>query len=396
MFKNVASQSIALFAFDITTGAAKTGDAANQVFYITKDWGSVTAIASNSGVPTEMDATNAKGWYKIAVSQTETNADAVVLSGKSSTANISVVGALVQTVPANYTTMVIDGSGRVDVSKVSGTSQTARDLGASVLLSTGTGTGQLDFTSGVVKANLAQILGTALTETAGQIAAAFKQWFNVAAPVGTVNSIPNATAGATGGLFIAGSNAATTANITGNLTGNVSGSVGSVTGAVGSVTGAVGSVTGAVGSVTGAVGSVTAGVTVTTNNDKTGYTASTVSDKTGYSLTQAFPSNFSSMAITAAGAVGVQSNVKKNTASTGFMFVLTDSTTHTPKTGVTVTAQRSIDGAAYASCANAVSEVSNGMYKIDLAAADVNGNHIMLRFTGTNTDDLNIELITEP
>lgn len=40
---------------------------------------------------------------------------------------------------------------------------------------------------------------------------------------------------------------------------------------IASVTGAVGSVTGAVGSVTGAVGSVTAGVTVTTNNDKTGY-----------------------------------------------------------------------------------------------------------------------------
>jgi hypothetical protein len=35
----------------------------------------------------------------------------------------------------------------------------------------------------------------------------------------------------------------------------------------------------------GAVASVTAGVTVTTNNDKTGYTVSTVSDKTGYSLT---------------------------------------------------------------------------------------------------------------
>lgn len=56
---------------------------------------------------------------------------------------------------------------------------------------------------------------------------------------------------------------------------SVTGAVGSVTGAVGSVTGAVGSVTGAVGSVTGNVGgsvaSVTAGVTVTTNNDKTGY-----------------------------------------------------------------------------------------------------------------------------
>jgi hypothetical protein len=55
--------------------------------------------------------------------------------------------------------------------------------------------------------------------------------------------LPSATAGAAGGLFIAGSNAATSVNITGNLTGNVSGSVGSVTGAVGSVTGAVGSVT---------------------------------------------------------------------------------------------------------------------------------------------------------
>lgn len=72
--------------------------------------------------------------------------------------------------------------------------------------------------------------------------------------------LPSATAGAAGGLFIAGSNAATTVNITGNLTGNVSGSVGSVTGAVGSVTGAVGSVTGNVGgNVTGSVGSVASG-----------------------------------------------------------------------------------------------------------------------------------------
>lgn len=54
--------------------------------------------------------------------------------------------------------------------------------------------------------------------------------------------LPSATAGDAGGVFIAGTNAATsittalTANITGNVTGNLSGSVGSVTGAVGSVT----------------------------------------------------------------------------------------------------------------------------------------------------------------
>jgi hypothetical protein len=70
-----------------------------------------------------------------------------------------------------------------------GTAQTGRDIGASVLLSAGTGTGQLDFTSGVVKANLAQILGTALTETAGQIAAAFKKFFNIATPAATMDHL---------------------------------------------------------------------------------------------------------------------------------------------------------------------------------------------------------------
>ena len=72
---------------------------------------------------------------------------------------------------------------------VSGTAQTARDLGASVLISAGTGTGQLDVTSGVIKANLAQILGTALTETAGYLAAAFKAFFNIASPVLTTASV---------------------------------------------------------------------------------------------------------------------------------------------------------------------------------------------------------------
>jgi hypothetical protein len=74
--------------------------------------------------------------------------------------------------------------------------------------------------------------------------------------------LPSATAGAAGGVFIAGTNAATTitTGLTTTFTGNLTGSVGSVTGAVGSVTGAVGSVTGAVGSVTGAVGSVTGNV----------------------------------------------------------------------------------------------------------------------------------------
>jgi hypothetical protein len=46
-----------------------------------------------------------------------------------------------------------------DIQRMAGTALTARDIGASVLLSSGTGTGQLDFTSGVVKANATQWVG---------------------------------------------------------------------------------------------------------------------------------------------------------------------------------------------------------------------------------------------
>ena len=221
-------------------------------------------------------------------------------------------------------------------------------------------------------------------------------------------------------------------NITGNITGNLSGSVGSVTGAVGSVTGNVGgsvaSVTGAVGSVTGnvggyvtgSVGSVVAGVTVSTNNDKTGYsltqtfptnfsslaitvggavTAGTVSDKTGYSLsssqtfsttgsvgsvtgavgsvtsgvtvttnndktgyslTQAFPANFSSLAITAGGAVTVGTNNDKTGYSltqsfpTNFSSLGINASGHISRvtlvdTTTTNTDMRGTDGAALAS-----------------------------------------------
>lgn len=82
-------------------------------------------------------------------------------------------------------------NGQIDsnVVKVAGTAQTGRDLGASVLISSGTGTGQLDVTSGVIKANLVQILGTILTETAGYLAAGFKKFFNVATPVFTMESV---------------------------------------------------------------------------------------------------------------------------------------------------------------------------------------------------------------
>lgn len=96
------------------------------------------------------------------------------------------------------------------------------------------------------------------------------------------------------------------------------------------------------------------------------------------------------------GNVAINSSVKKNQASNGFMFMMTNSTTHAPQTGLIVTAQRSLAGAGFAPCANSVTELSNGIYSINLAASDVNASSIMFRFTSATADDLNILIMTQP
>ena len=86
-----------------------------------------------------------------------------------------------------------------------------------------------------------------------------------AADVGAIKTktdfLPSATAGTAGGVFIAGTNAATTVTtaLTTTFTGNLTGSVASVSGAVGSVTGAVGSVgAGGIAAATFAAGAIDA------------------------------------------------------------------------------------------------------------------------------------------
>lgn len=151
-------------------------------------------------------------------------------------------------------TLVVDASGLADANAVkvgptgSGTAQTARDIGASVLLSAGTGTGQLDFTSGVVKANLAQILGTALTETAGLLAGGFKKFFNIASPVSTMDVVATVTNV---------TNAPTAGDLTATMKTSVTTAATAATPTAAAVTGAVGSVTGSVGgNVAGSIGSL--------------------------------------------------------------------------------------------------------------------------------------------
>lgn len=98
---------------------------------------------------------------------------------------------------------------------------------------------------------------------------------------------------------------------------------------------------------------------------------------------------------------GIQSDlptvITQNTALNNFEFYMVNSTDHvTGETGLTVTAERSIDGLAFAACANAVSEVGNGLYKINLAASDLNGGVITLKFTATGADARLITIVTQP
>ena len=88
---------------------------------------------------------------------------------------------------------------------------------------------------------------------------------------------------------------------------------------------------------------------------------------------------------------------KKNTAYSNLTFEMLDTADgRTRKTGETVSGNVSLDGAAFAGLTNSVSEIgSSGRYKVDLAAADVNGDHVHLYFTASNSIPLDIKFKTE-
>lgn len=96
-------------------------------------------------------------------------------------------------------------------------------------------------------------------------------------------------------------------------------------------------------------------------------------------------------------AADLPQKITKGVALANFTFFMRDSADHVSgKTGLTVAATRKLDGGAFASCANAVSEVGNGIYVINLAAADLNGDVVTLRFTAAGADDTVITIPTQP
>ncbi len=111
--------------------------------------------------------------------------------------------------------------------------------------------------------------------------------------------------------------------------------------------------------------------------------------------TSGLPNNFDLLSIDSSGHVRVQTGVRKNTALANFQFVMVDAS-QAPTAGLTVTATRNIDNAGFAACANAVAEVANGWYVINLAAADLNGDVIALRLVAAGALDRDVTIVTSP
>lgn len=85
---------------------------------------------------------------------------------------------------------------------------------------------------------------------------------------------------------------------------------------------------------------------------------------------------------------------RKNLIHQWIYFSLVNATTGAALTGATVTAKRSIDGAAQASATGTVTEDAGGQYHLDTTAADTNGNNIGFLFTATNAIPVSIMIVT--
>lgn len=89
--------------------------------------------------------------------------------------------------------------------------------------------------------------------------------------------------------------------------------------------------------------------------------------------------------------------IQRNAAYNNWTFVMRQSSDHiTPATGLTVTVQVSIDGAAFTNATNSAAEVGGGLYKINLAAADLNGQMIALKYSAAGADTYIDRFVTEP
>lgn len=85
---------------------------------------------------------------------------------------------------------------------------------------------------------------------------------------------------------------------------------------------------------------------------------------------------------------------RKNTAGQHLGFCLVKASDGTALTGASVTARRSIDGAAQASATGSVTELGNGQYDFAPSQADTNGNQVSFLFTASTAVPVEKTIVT--
>jgi soluble P-type ATPase len=451
MQKNVTGQKWIVFAFDRTDGSPLTGDALNITANLRIDGGAANAVDDLN--PTELE----DGYYSFDITQAETNGDMVHISPESSTSNIQVIGVpgTYTTTAPNYNALGIESDG--DITKTNlcanttlvDTTSTNTDM---------RGTDSAALASVATEARLAELDAAKLPATTdrNETALAFISGDTAAILVdtnqmqgklptnnfmgssvttdkdGEIDSILAESRHISGDLVIVSGDTAAilvdTNQMQGKLpTNNFMGS--SVTtdkdGEIDSILAESRHISGDLVIVSGDTAAILVdtnemqgklpvnnfmGSSVTTDKDDEIDAIKAVTDNlpnsgalndlaTNLAETRHISGD---LVLVSGDTVAIKAKtdnlpegIKKNTAYSNFQFFMRDTSDHvSAKTGLSVSSNRSIDGGAFASTANSPSEISNGFYKIDLDAADLNGDTISFRFSATGADDTAITIIT--
>ena len=164
-----------IFFVAVDSADLKTRKTGLTSFTVYRSRNGGTATVYTTPTVTELSSANMPGVYSLLIDEDTTVASTsdaeeyCVHITQASMAPVTRVIELFRRDTTSGTTALVDSNGRVDVIKIAGTSQTARDLGASVLLSSGTGTGQVSLAAGVVAANATQIAGSAVSTASAQL-----------------------------------------------------------------------------------------------------------------------------------------------------------------------------------------------------------------------------------
>lgn len=134
-FRGVA-KTVRIFAYDSVTGLGKTGQTAVELaIRIQKDASAISsALDFSERALTEIDPTNAPGWYRFTLTAAEMDADSILITGKSSTANVLAQGVVIETLPTLlYWTAVRFAGGQADHNYATGATTWKATAGGSTI-----------------------------------------------------------------------------------------------------------------------------------------------------------------------------------------------------------------------------------------------------------------------